>query len=76
MVEGLYGCTLERNPYECGILIEFGFWEVCFTTSINHTTYTTAPVFQERGFEFLPMITAISLKFWCKYTFIFRNNKR
>ena len=44
MVEGLYGCTLERNPYECCILIEFGFREVWGSNMQNTCSFKPIPV--------------------------------
>ena len=44
MVVWLYGCTFERDPYECGILVELRFRKVCILTSIYHATYATTPI--------------------------------
>ena len=46
-VVGLYGSAFERDPYECSILIKLWFRKMSILTGINHTTYTTAPIFQE-----------------------------
>ena len=51
MVVWLYGCAFERNPYECSILIELWLRKISILASFDHTTYTTAPVFQKRGFK-------------------------
>ena len=50
-VVGLYGCAFERDPYEGSVLIELWLRKISFLAGINHTTYATAPVFQERSLK-------------------------